>query len=211
MAPTVALGAPKEQANASAQAPVRTPDQAAVVENFTQYRSAILRRDGEAAVSYIDSATRDWYALAVKDALTAGRKEFHELDLMRKLMVVRLRQQFSASELRQFDGTKAFVTGVERGLIDSGNASEEALADIRIKGEDAEASTEEHPGRYSLRWRKEQGEWKFSFVAMLTALNMVLERQLVVRRMSQEDYVLAILNAAGNQPLSKDLLLGPRQ
>jgi hypothetical protein len=29
--------------------------------------------------------------------------------------------------------------------------------------------------------------------------------------MSQEDYVLAILNAAGNQPLSKDLLLGPRQ
>ena len=187
-----------------------TPDQAAIRENFALYKAAVLGRDGEAAVNAVDSATLAWYAAAVKQALSAGRKELHQLDLMLKLLVIRLRQQFSASELRQFDGAKAFVIGVQRGLIDAGSSQQLTLADIRVHQDEAEASTEQHPTRYTLRWRKEQDVWKFSFMALLDALNPYLEQQVKASGLSQEDYILALLKEADDRPVSRDLLTGPR-
>ena len=75
-----------------------------VHESFEYYRTAILSEDGETAVQYLNQASINYYDDMLKDALYLKESEFEERTILDKLMILRLRMNFSAKELKNMNG-----------------------------------------------------------------------------------------------------------
>lgn len=74
-----------------------------VHEAFEAYCTAVLADDGEKAVEYLNQGTIKYYDDILKDALYLNESEFEQKTIMDRMMILRLRMNFTEEELKNMD------------------------------------------------------------------------------------------------------------
>jgi hypothetical protein len=161
---------------------------------FQEYRRALLANDGQAAWSVIDSHSQDYYAEALRDALSMPRADLDRLDLLHKFMVLRFRQEFRKPQLQQLTGREVFVLGVTNGWISKSTVQEiKTLHRVTVDDRYAAAYLQEAPTVPAFHFIREGTEWKLSLWRNFELANAAMDQARRQSSLSERDFVIELL------------------
>lgn len=203
---TVAAGA--------ADAPAKPRDQAAdaraIQTSFSQYREALLAGDGAKAADAVSARTIAFYDGIVRHALTTPRPQLLELDLISKLMVLRMRHEFTRSQLAAMTGRDALVTGVSKGWISKSSvANVERLVDIEVGSAEASASMPGAAGIPVFRFVNEAGQWKLDLVASFGLAGAAMKEAVTKSGLTEEQFIVRLLAIASSKQVDERIFSPP--
>src|SRR5687768_1161148 len=89
------------------QSQTRTSEEA-IQSTFSQYRKALLEGDGSKATELVDTRTIALYGEIRTNALEMPREKLSQLDFISKFMVLRVRHEFSKSQIEKMSGRELF-------------------------------------------------------------------------------------------------------
>jgi hypothetical protein len=176
-------------------------DQKAVRDCFAAYREAILSQRGNDAVERVNQATVDYYERVRGLALSAPEQEVRKLPLYDRMMVLLLRHRLPLDLLSGMNGREVFVYGVNRGWIGKEDVMESDVGTVRVSGDRATAQFVKagKPTPLSYSFTKESGQWKMDLTAMAPAVNLALKQLIEREGVSEDEFLLDILESVSGQ------------
>ena len=177
-----------------------------VHESFEQYRTAILSGDGEEAVQYLNQASINYYDDMLKDALYLKESEFEERTILDKLMILRLRMNFSAKELKKMNGRELIVYSIQKGWIGKSSVINIELSEeTKIKGDWATIEVMKNGQGSGLHFifQKENDIWKFDIQEILKIANMSLAYLIKQSDYTEKEFIEMVLENTDNKKVSQ--------
>jgi hypothetical protein len=101
--------------NAPAKPTGETAEVRAIQATFSQYKEALLNSDGSKAAEVLSARTIAFYGGIARHALSTSRADLGKLDFITKLMVVRIRHEFTRAQISSMTGRELLVIGVNNG------------------------------------------------------------------------------------------------
>ncbi len=177
-----------------------------VHESFEQYRTAILVGDGETAVQYLNQASINYYDDMLKDALYLKESEFEERTILDKLMILRLRMNFTAKELKKMNGRQLIVYSIQKGWIGKSSVINiEISEEIKIKGDWATIEVMQNGQSSGLNFifQKENDIWKLDIKEIFKISNMTLAYLVKQSDYTEKEFIEMVLENTDNKKVSK--------
>lgn len=190
--------------------PSEESDREGVLRAYEAYRNALLRRDGKLALRFVDQKSLDLYEDFRQHALKLKKDQLQRLDLLDKLVVLRLRHEFTRKEIEAFSAADVLRIGVERGWTSAPLAEADQVV---VEGVTARIAPKNTKGTFSVFLSKVKGEWRIELWKTL-ALIKPMARQLYERDAngaSEEDYALQVLASLSHFRVDRAILDGPRE
>jgi hypothetical protein len=197
-----ALGAPQTTKNAAGEAAIR--------KVFEDYRKALLDGNGAAAVDLVSSRTVSYYGEILEHSLKMPRERVAGLDFVSKFMVLRLRHEFSRAEIAGMTGKELLILAVNKGWISKSSVSNVELAEIKVGRIDASASMTVAPGIPALHFQNESGQWKLHLLASFELANAAMKEQIKESGLTEDQFIIRILNMLSPQKVDEAIFSGPR-
>ena len=177
-----------------------------VHESFEQYRTAILAGDGETAVQYLNQASINYYDDMLKDALYLKESEFEERTILDKLMILRLRMNFTAKELKKMNGRELIVYSIQKGWIGKSSVINiEISEETKIKGDWATIEVMQNGQGSGLNFifQKENDIWKLDIKEIFKISNMTLAYLIKQSDYTEKEFIEMVLENTDNKKVSK--------
>ena len=177
-----------------------------VHESFEQYRTAILAEDGETAVQYLNQASINYYDDMLKDALYLKESEFEERTILDKLMILRLRMNFTAKELKKMNGRELIVYSIQKGWIGKSSVINiEISEETKIKGDWATIEVMQNGQGSGLNFifQKENDIWKLDIKEIFKISNMTLAYLIKQSDYTEKEFIEMVLENTDNKKVSK--------
>jgi len=195
-----------------AQAPAKldAKDQAAIRGLLEQYRKALGATDGEAFAKILDSKTVQWHEEAIKEAQSATKAELTKLGLLRRLTVLRLRHEYKKADLTKLSGPEVIVASVKKGWINNNFADMVVIAAYGVNKDGLAYVTLRQNAKVPAFWfTKETGQWQLALSHTFAGADKGLEQVVKKSELSEEDFLIKILEAESKKKIDKKLLDGP--
>ena len=177
-----------------------------VHESFELYREAILAGDGEMAVQYLNQASIDYYDDLLKAALYLKESEFEKRTILDKMMILRLRMNFTAKELKNMKGRELIVYSIQKGWIGKSSVVNIELSEeTKIKGDWATIEVL-HNGQGSdlnFIFQKENDIWKLDINEIFKITNMTLAYFVQQSDYTEKEFIEMVLESADNKKVQK--------
>jgi hypothetical protein len=212
-----ATAEPVEATTAARVAEVPTSSVAAAVDEeeqvrnaFERYRRALLARDGRTAADAVDRKTIELFDEYLRLARSATREELSRLDVMAKLMVLRLRHELDAKALAEHDGRSIFAHAIAKGWTSDAQARNAVIARVRIEGPWANLSVEQAPTVPLFFFAKDGDTWKMALWKTMVLAEQTLKEW--VRKdgaASEEEWVIDIIEKVSPKKFDPAMLEGP--
>jgi hypothetical protein len=187
-----------------------TKAQQEVTKVFRAYQAAVLRGDGEAAWSVLDSHTMNFYAQVQRDALSMAPAEFDRLDWMAKLMVARVRVEFRRGELQKLSGKYLFVLAVTNGWISKSTVeSVKVLEGVAVSGRYATIFLPEAPAIPAFSFIQEGSEWKFALWKSFALANRSMDQMRKESGLPEKEFLLELLRRVSKYKVDEKVFDGP--
>jgi hypothetical protein len=150
---------------------------------FDRYRAALVARDGAAAVALVTPASLAYHEHLRDLALRAPREQVAALPITDRLMVFRLRHEFTAAELRPLSGADLVRTGVEEAWSSPKTLQPITLATVELTAGSAVATPTRagEPVPMRLVFRPGAGSWQLDLAELARGAEDVLETTLRFR------------------------------
>lgn len=177
-----------------------------VHESFEQYRTAILAGDGETAVQYLNQASINYYDDMLKDALYLKESEFEERTILDKFMILRLRMNFTAKELKNMNGRELIVYSIQKGWIGKSSVINiEISEETKIKGDWATIEVLQNGQGSDLNFifQKENDIWKLDINEIFKITNMTLAYFVQQSDYTEKEFIEMVLESADNKKVQK--------
>ena len=177
-----------------------------VHESFELYTEAILAGDGEMAVQYLNQASINYYDDMLKDALYLKESEFEERTILDKLMILRLRMNFSAKELKNMNGRELIVYSIQKGWIGKSSVVNIELSEeTKIKGDWATIEVLQNGQGSDLNFifQKENDIWKLDINEIFKITNMTLAYFVQQSDYTEKEFIEMVLESADNKKVQK--------
>jgi hypothetical protein len=183
----------------------------AVLQVFEDYRAALLRVDGAAAVDLVDAGTIDWYEDVLALALSASRSELNRLDALQKFMVLRLRLDLTKADLEALTGRSLFVYAVNNGWILGEEAKSMQLGRVEVQEGAGEAwvSVEQAPDMPLFFLVKQDGHWRIALWQSIPSTNRYMEQAIAGSGLSEDAFMRQALEAYSGAPVDERIFEGP--
>jgi len=186
-------------------------DAAAVKAAFKTYQAALLKKDGARAAAGVDRGTIDYFQ-RMRDLAVAGKaSELQKAPIMDKLMVVRIRHQVPAAEVKRMNGAGLFAYGVVQGWIGKEVANVEVGA-IEVKGDRASAAlmvgNKVSPTRMGLR--REAGAWRVDLTSVFATANTGFKKAQEESGMSEDNFIFKIVETLSGEPVPPTIWNPPK-
>jgi len=170
-------------------------DEIPIREVFQKYRTALLKGDGPAAWSVVDSDTREYYNKVAASLSSPVGGGFDRSDLVSRLTIMRMRSNFSRSELAKMDGRAIFIVGVSSGWISRSSVQRMArLTKVESDGESGKGYTSASSHAPTFLFAKESDGWKLALSKMFEPANEMLRAMARRSGMSVDEYLNAVLD-----------------
>ncbi|HEV7764872.1 MAG TPA: hypothetical protein VGQ76_07730 [Thermoanaerobaculia bacterium] len=177
---------------------------------FAQYKDALLQGDGAKAAGVVSTRTIVFYDGIVTHALKTPRTELNELDFISKFMVLRIRHEFTKSELSEMTGRKLLERGVDRGWISKSSvANIDRLVNLEVDSSKASAAIPSAPGIAAFHFLKESGEWKLDLAASFALANAAMKQKIAKSGLTEEQFIIRALNLLSSTPVD-DRIFAPQ-
>ena len=109
----------------------------AVKACFDTYKAALLAGSGTEAVAVIDQHTLDYYRTILDHTLRSDSATVAGLDFMDKLIVIRVRDLMTLTEVSALDENSFFVYAVDNGMIGKEGVANLELGTVELNGSSA--------------------------------------------------------------------------
>ena len=186
-------------------------DEQCVKDVFQAYRKALLDQNGEAAWSYIDSHTANYYGDMLSKSLSLPRDDLDRLELISQFMVLRLRLEFKKSKLESMTNKDVFVIGVQQGWIGKSTVEGIVIDRIEINGHTAIAFMAKAPNVPLFHFIKEADNWKLSLVRNLEMPNLLFVKMLNDSGLSEREFLIDLLSSVSIFQVDEKIFDGPLQ
>ncbi|MBU1370348.1 MAG: hypothetical protein KJ754_16125 [Bacteroidetes bacterium] len=187
-----------------------TGDEAKIQQTYKKYRSALLSNNGLSAWQEIDKRTQDYYHDIAKDCISLNRKDFDRLDLISKILILRIRLEYRAEQLKKMDGEDIFTVGVNKGWINKSSVQAiEHFSKVIVNQNMAQGFIEQNPNFPTLYFTKEGIYWKISLWKHLEMGNMVLKQDIQNKKMSENEFLSIILGQLSKYKVDNQIFDGP--
>lgn len=186
-------------------------NEAAIRLAFDRYRDALVARDGSAAAAAVTATSHAYYERLRDLALDADRPTLGRLGLAEQVAILRLRHEFTATELTPLSGSEVIATSVAESW-DSPHVLQRLHID-KVELQKDEALTTVLPSSgsdpVSYRFELKNGEWKLDLVHLAQSSEPILAQalELLARRTrthGSDTLVLAVEHSSGHL-VEKDL------
>lgn len=185
-------------------------DQAAIQKTFSQYKEALLKGDGVEAAKLVDSRTIAIYDEAVANALKMPRQNLARLDFFSKFIILRLRHEFSKSQLEKMTGRELFIIGVEKGWISKSTVSNiKQLAKIKVDLYKASASFPQAPDIPVLVFLNESGQWKLALWQLYELINISMKDEIAKSGLTEDQFIINALRVLSSKKVDERIFSGP--
>ncbi|MBO7421702.1 MAG: hypothetical protein J6U06_11350 [Spirochaetaceae bacterium] len=177
-----------------------------VHESFELYREAILAGDGEMAVQYLNQASIDYYDDLLKAALYLKESEFEKRTILDKMMILRLRMNFTAKELKNMNGRELIVYSIQKGWIGKSSVVNIELSEeTKIKGDWATIEVLQNGQGSDLNFifQKENDIWKLDINEIFKITNMTLAYFVQQSDYTEKEFIEIVLESADNKKVQK--------
>ncbi len=177
-----------------------------VHESFELYREAILAGDGEMAVQYLNQASIDYYDDLLKAALYLKESEFEKRTILDKMMILRLRMNFTAKELKNMNGRELIVYSIQKGWIGKSSVVNIELSEeTKIKGDWATIEVLQNGQGSDLNFifQKENDIWKLDINEIFKITNMTLAYFVQQSDYTEKEFIEMVLESADNKKVQK--------
>lgn len=192
-----------------AQSQTQTSEEA-IQSTFSQYRKALLEGDGSKAAELVDTRTLTLYGEIRTNALEMPRQKLSQLDFISKFMVLRVRHEFSKSQIEKLSGGELFKLGVDKGWISTSMVSNvERLARIKVDVHKASASIPQAPNTPALYFLNESGQWKLALWQSFEIANLAMKAEVEKSGLTEEDFIIKTIAALSSKKVDGRILSGP--
>ena len=166
----------------------------AVRASFAAYKEAMVAKNGERAASLVDGHTADYYASLAKLAMTASRAELSPRRIVDKLLILQLRQFFSAEQLSEMSGRQLLARMVSSGWLGSALHAVR-LGAISIDGDVAHAKPKVRSTELtsSVTFRKFRGEWKIDLTTLVAFADSAYQPMLASLSADEDEAILKFM------------------
>lgn len=200
---------------ATGNAPVKPADQTAdaraIQTTFSQYKAALLESDGSRAADVLSARTIAFYDGIVQHALHTSRAKVEELDFISKLMVARIRLEFTREQISRMTGREMLEIGVNNGWISKSSvANIERLVEIKVDSSEASASMPLAPGVPAFRFVKESEQWKLDLVASFALANAAMKQEITKSGLTEEEFIIRVLRMLSSKEVDEGIFSPPR-
>ncbi len=150
---------------------------------FDRYRAALTAKDGAAAAAMVTPSSIAYHERLRDQALHAPRQEVSALPMADRLMVFRLRHEFTADELRPRSGADLIRTSAEEAWSSPKPLQVLTIASVeRTQGAAVAIPTRAgEPVPLRLVFRPASGGWQLDLVALARSSDAALESSLRFR------------------------------
>jgi hypothetical protein len=176
-------------------------DEAAIRQVFSEYHAALAGKDGAKAARKVTSATIANYGKMKTAALESSAQQVRALSFVDRLMVLRLRSEFTPQALSRMSPEQLFAHGVAQGWVGQ-NQTDNALGAIAIKGDQASAEAlvngEVTPFRFL--FQNERG-WRLDLVTLMASVNPAMASAAREAGMTEDAFIVHVLEQVGGKKL----------
>ncbi len=185
-------------------------EKALVQTTYQTYRNALLQNNGKSAWKSIDLRTKDYYNDIVRDCLSLKRADLDRLDLLSKIMILRIRLEYREDELKTFDGESIFVIAIQKGWVSKSTAqSINKMEIIKIEQNMAKGYLKQAPDFPLFHFVKETDGWKLALWKSFEYGNMALKETIKNKGMSEDEFLAIILSQISKYKVDERVFDGP--
>lgn len=187
------------------------PAAAAVRSDFEQFRAALLRRDGATASSLVTEATITTYERYRVAALTANRTELQRFSLIQQLTVLRARHEIDPVTLEKMNGKTLLAHAVDMSWTSQSTVAATRVDRVSVAGPVAAVDAViRDRTRVTFNLQQEEGRWKIDLVGLIAAGNLAFGMLADERGLSDEEFLLATLEALSGRQVDASIWIPPR-
>lgn len=214
LALVIACALPVASCGDSAPAPpplssvlVPTPEEEAGVKKaFSEYKSAILNKQGDKAANLVSESTLAYFEQVRTAALDAREPDLKKLPIVKQLMVLTLRMSASAADVEKMDAKGLFAFSVKEGLIGSDVRSIEPDR-VLIRGNEARLGviTGDQTIAPELGYRvaRERGSWKVDVMSVVGVDEQPLQKALENVDPDQDLALMKVVEKSVRKPVGR--------
>jgi len=171
---------------------VQADEEPKVRRAFRMYRAAILGKDGVAAWKSIDLYARKHYQWVAGICVKVDRRGLSTLQILAKVTILRMRLEFNEQQLMALTGESLFVTIVMEGWLPEYAVDGPRLAhldSVSFDGNSAEGYLIEALKFPSIRFTREEGEWKVALSRGLALVSMRMKQLVKESGLSENEFL----------------------
>jgi len=191
---------PEEPADTPAFPPLPAAEAEAVHAALRAYISAVVRRDGAAAVQAVTRGTRGYYAHARDLALTATEPEVRAAPLMDRVSILMYRHRVPAEVLRRIAGDSAFAHTISAGWVAAPAGQPPTGGPVLGRGDRAVIRDR----GASMQFLREDGAWRWNMMPLIQSMSRELAASLPTG-MTEEQFIFRMLEMSTGRPASPSI------
>ena len=144
-------------------------DQQSARQTFNAYKYALLNDLGPEAADLIGEKTLRHYDQLRQLALTADANDLKDLPSFNRLLVLAIRHNVAAPQLRKMQGKEIFAYGVKNQWVAKESVAPFELGTVNVYGNYASAEILQRGNAipWSIEFRKENGAWRINLLPLL--------------------------------------------
>ena len=188
----------------------QTPDPQAIQNTFSAYKEALLKGDGSKAAELVDKGTIAFYDEILTNALEMPYRNLRQLDYLSKFMVLRIRHEFSKSQIEKMSGLDLFKLGITNGWISPSTvANINRLVNIKVDSYKSSASAPKFPNVTAFYFLKESGQWKLALWQSFELVNYAMRVRVKQSGLTEEEFIIKSINMLSSKTVDPRILSGP--
>jgi hypothetical protein len=166
---------------------------ASVAASYSAYTKAVSAKSGQAAADLLTQSSLQYYDRMRTLALDANAATLARQRLIDQLGVLTMRAALDPAVLRKASPHDIIQTGVEKGLISSGQLATSGLQQIRVNGDTATAVLKSSTGSSPIRFHREDGRWKFEVTSLLDPVESALSAAAAQQKVSANKLIYNVM------------------
>lgn len=182
-------------------------EDAAILECFNSYKSAILNDKGEKAVDLVDSRTISYYSEILEKVKTSDSTTINSMNIMDKLMVFSIRHRTSKEDIMSFDGKQLLVYAIQQGMVGKNSVANNEVGSISVNEDFAkgQAVINGKPEELFYHFYKEEGKWKMDLTSLFPAGTAAFELMAEQSGMEENEYLFLLLEMTSGDEVSDSI------
>ncbi|MGL5079866.1 MAG: hypothetical protein ACRC8A_00100 [Microcoleaceae cyanobacterium] len=175
--------------------PALADDAAEVRATFTNYKSAILAGEGDAAVDQISQNTIEYYGAMQKLAVCADAATVKAQSMLDRVQIFSMRFRVPAPTLLTLSDEGVVAYGVEQGWIGKEGVMNIELGEVTLENNEAFAVILQNrqPAGIRFRFVKESGDWKLDLLPIIELSNLAFQELAKQEEIEENEFIFALL------------------
>ena len=176
----------------------------AVRQTFAEYRLALLRQDGDAAVEVLSQPTVDYYAAIQQLAVCGSEDEVKGHSFIDRMQVLLMRLRVPTGELLTMSGRETLIYAIEQGWVGRSDVASASVGNVTITNGTAVGQhvVQGQPSEAKFYFVNEGGAWKLDLLPTIQASGKAMSMLAKQQNRQEDDWLFQLVGLVTQRQLT---------